>query len=97
MTPETPEREPVSARQIAVALRYLRGKEDAPRVVAKGRGVLAGRILQLAREHGVPVHRDSDLVEVLVRLDMDQLIPQELYRAVAEILAYLYRMNLRKS
>lgn len=85
-----------SERQIAVALRYLREREAAPRVIAKGRGTLAEKILELARKNGIPVHRDSDLVEVLVRLDLDEIVPPELYKAVAEILAYLYRMNQTK-
>ena len=85
-----------SERQVAVALRYLRRRDDAPRIVAKGRGWLAEKILQVARAHSIPVQRDGDLVEVLVRLDLNQIIPPELYRAVAEILAYLYRMNTKK-
>ena len=80
-------------RQVAVALQYLRAEDEAPRVVAKGRGDVAERILELARRHGVPVHQDSDLVEVLAKLDLGDLIPPELYKAVAEILAHLYRMN----
>lgn len=79
----------------AVALRYLRRQDAAPRVVAKGRGWLAERILQLAREHNVPVHRDSDLVEVLIKLDVGQTIPAELYKVVAEVLAYIYLVNKR--
>lgn len=83
----------MSDRQTAVALRYVSKEDDAPRVMAKGRGSLAERILQIARENGIPVHQDSDLVEVLVRLDVGQAIPPELYQAVAEVLAYIYRMN----
>ena len=86
-----------SDRQIAVALRYLRGRDQAPRVIAKGRGSVAERILQIARKNDVPVHPDTDLVEVLVRLELDQFIPADLYQAVAEILSYLYRMNGVKS
>ncbi len=82
-----------SKRQIAIALRYLREKDPSPRVVAKGRGELAEKILALAREHGIPVHPDADLAEVLVQLDLGKVIPEELYQALAEILAYLYRMN----
>ena len=82
-----------SERQVAVALRYLREKDQAPRVVAKGRGSLAEKIIQLAQKNNVPVHQDSDLVEVLVRLELDQFIPADLYQAVAEILSYLYRIN----
>lgn len=84
-----------SKRQIAVALRYLRERDPAPRVVAKGRGELAQKILALAREHGIPVHPDADLAEVLVQLDLGKVIPEELYQALAEILAYLYRVNQR--
>jgi flagellar biosynthesis protein len=83
----------VSDRQLAVALRYLRGADDAPRVVARGRGSVADRILEIARRHGVPVHRDTDLAEVLVKLDLGDWVPPELYKAVAEVLAYLYKMN----
>ena len=83
----------MSERQLAVALRHLKGRDDAPRVVAKGRGSVADRILDLARAHGVPVHRDTDLAEVLVRLDLGEWVPPELYKAVAEVLAYLYKMN----
>jgi len=83
----------VSDRQLAVALRYLRGRDEAPQVVAKGRGSVAERILEIARARGVPVHRDTDLAEVLVRLDLGDWVPPELYKAVAEVLAYLYRMN----
>lgn len=82
-----------SARQTAVALRYVRHEDVAPRVVAKGRGALAERIIAIARQHGVPVHQDADLVEVLARLELGATIPPELYEAVAEVLAYLYRMN----
>lgn len=80
-------------RQLAVALKYLRSGDDAPRVVARGRGPLADRILELARRHNVPVHRDTDLAQVLVKLDLGETIPPELFKAVAEVLAYLYRMN----
>lgn len=83
----------MSERQLAVALRYTKKQEEAPRVLAKGRDSLAERILQLARQHDIPVHQDSDLVEILIRLDVGDLIPPELYKAVAELLAYIYRMN----
>ncbi len=82
-----------SDRQLAVALKYLRAEDDAPRVIAKGRGAVAEKILELARRHGIPVHQDVDLAEVLVKLDLGDFIPPELYKAVAEILAHLYRLN----
>lgn len=83
----------MSDRQVAVALKYVLEEDPAPRVVAKGRGALAEAILRLAKEHGVPVRSDRDLVEVLARLDLDAFIPPPLYRALAEVLAYVYRMN----
>lgn len=77
----------------AVALRYRKEKESAPRVVAKGRGSIAERILQIAKEHNVPLKEDPQLVEVLSTLDVYQEIPPELYKAVAEILAFVYKMT----
>lgn len=83
----------MSERQTAVALRYLRGEDDAPRVVARGQGELAARILDLARRHGIPVRRDGDLAGILSKLDLGEQIPAALYQAVAEVLAYLYRAD----
>lgn len=75
----------------AAALRYQREEDQAPRLVAKGRGLVAERILEIAREHGIPVHRDPALVDVLSRLDLEEQIPSELYLVVAQILAFIYR------
>lgn len=77
----------------AVALRYDRAKEGAPRVVAKGQGCVADNIVAAAREHGVPLHEDSNLAATLSALDIETEIPPELYRAVAEVLAFIYRLN----
>jgi flagellar biosynthesis protein len=77
----------------AVALRYDRAKDGAPRVVAKGRGHVAENIMAAAREHGVPLHEDPNLVETLNALDLETEIPPELYRAVAEVLVFIYRLN----
>ncbi len=85
--------EPKPTRRRAVALRYRAESEAAPRVVAKGSGLLAERILELAREHKIHVHEDPDLVEVLAKLEVDAEIPESLYRAVAEVLAFVYRLN----
>lgn len=79
--------------RVAVALRYLAGADEAPRVVARGRGEVADRILALAREHGVPVHPDRDLVAALAALDVGTQVPPKLYEALAEVLAYVYRVN----
>ena len=79
----------------AAALRYDQAREKAPRVVAKGRGKMADRIVAAAREHGVPMVEDRNLVQMLDVLDMEAEIPAELYQAVAEVLAFVYRMNRR--
>jgi flagellar biosynthesis protein len=76
----------------AVALRYEPGR-GAPRVAAKGQGDLAEAILALARHHGVPVREDPDLLVLLAACDLGAEIPAELYQTVAELLAYLYRLN----
>ena len=80
----------------AVALKYKPGDDHAPRVTAKGTGRLAERIIEMARKHGIPVKDDPDLVEVLSRLDLHDQIPPELYVVVAELLAFVYRLNQRK-
>jgi flagellar biosynthesis protein len=80
----------------AVALKYKPGDDHAPRVTAKGTGRLAERIIEMARKHGIPVKDDPDLVEVLSRLDLDDQIPPELYVVVAELLAFVYRLNQNK-
>lgn len=82
-------------RQLAVALRYNEDKEAAPRVLAKGQGLVAQKILDMAKAQGVPVRDDPDLVEALAKLDIGSLIPTELYPAVAEVLAFVYRQNQR--
>jgi flagellar biosynthesis protein len=77
----------------AAALQYERGEDPAPRVVARGQGLVAGQILDLARKHGIPIHEDPTLVDVLSRLDVDEHIPPELYVVVAELLAFIYRIS----
>lgn len=84
-----------SRRPAAVALRYDAEREAAPRVLAKGRGEVAERILALAAEHGIPLHEDADLLRLLLVLDLDVEVPPHLYRALAEVLAHLYRVNAR--
>ncbi|ATE59432.1 EscU/YscU/HrcU family type III secretion system export apparatus switch protein [Thauera sinica] len=76
----------------AVALAYNAG-ETAPRVVAKGRGVIAREIIERAREAGVYVHESPELVGLLMQVDLDERIPPQLYVAVAELLAWLYRVE----
>jgi flagellar biosynthesis protein len=76
-----------------VALRYDPARETAPKVVAKGKGRMADQILALAKKNAIPVRQDTNLVQVLSRLKLDQEIPPEVYRAVAAILAFLNRVN----
>lgn len=90
-------RKNATKRQLAVALRYDEDKEAAPRVLAKGQGKVADKILELAYTQGIPVREDPDLVESLAKLDVGSLIPTELYPAVAEVLAFVYRQNLRRA
>lgn len=77
----------------AIALKHAIGSQQVPELVAKGSGEVAERILQLAQEHGVPIHHDPDLVRVLAYLDVGDHIPPEVYRVVAEILAFVYKAN----
>jgi flagellar biosynthesis protein len=76
-----------------VALKYERGKDPAPRVTAKGRGFVAEKILAIAREHNIPVKQDKLLLDALYKLDINEEIPEDLYRVIAEVLAFVYRMN----
>jgi flagellar biosynthesis protein len=78
-------------RSKAVALGYDAKRDDAPRVVASGQGHIADQIVRIALDHGITVRQDSDLVEILSKLDIDALIPVEAFAAVAEILSYIYR------
>lgn len=79
-------------RKTAVALAYNQ-TEAAPRVLAKGRGLLAEQIITRAHAHGVYVHESAELVSLLMQVDLDQHIPPQLYLAVAELLAWLYRLE----
>jgi flagellar biosynthesis protein len=79
----------------AAALRYQPAKDDAPQLVAKGEGKLAEKIIQLAKEHGVPITEDPDLVEILSKMDIGREISPDLYRVVAELLVFVYRLKER--
>ena len=80
----------------AIALEY-NPDEDAPRVIASGRGILAEKIIEKAQEHDVPIHRDDKLANTLSRLDIGEMIPPELYEVVAEILVFVDSMDKLKS
>jgi len=77
----------------AVALKYDRLNDSAPRVKALGKGKVAQKIIEIAKEHNVPVAENSDLAEILSTLDLEEQIPPDLYKAVAELLAYVYSQN----
>ncbi len=87
---------PEIALQNAVALAYHKG-EMAPKVVAKGKGLIAEEIVARARQHGVHVHQSTELVALLMKVELDKDIPPALYRAVAELLAWLYHIDNLKS
>ena len=76
----------------AIALEYD-PSDEAPRVIASGRGVLAERIIERAKEAEVPVHRDDKLADTLSRLDIGEMIPPQLYEVVAEILVFVDAMD----
>ncbi len=80
-------------RILAAALKYVCATDAAPKVTASGRGMVAERIITIARENGVPIKSDPDLIQVLSKLKVGAEIPEELYRAVAEILAFVYSLN----
>ncbi|MDR0563707.1 MAG: EscU/YscU/HrcU family type III secretion system export apparatus switch protein [Azoarcus sp.] len=81
-----------SSRDEAVALAYTPG-DAAPQVVAKGRGLIAQEIIERAHEAGVYVHESPELVSLLMQVDLDAHIPPKLYAVVAELLAWLYRIE----
>jgi flagellar biosynthesis protein len=80
---------------IAAAIKYDGQKDAAPKVVAKGRGAIAEKIIEIAKENNIPLKSDPGLVQILSKLDIDEQIPVELYKAVAEILAFVYSANNR--
>jgi len=80
----------------AAALKYDVKKDVAPRVTAKGKGNVAEKIIELAKKNDIPIKSDPALVQLLSKVDIDDQIPLELYKAVAEILAFVYSMNEKR-
>jgi flagellar biosynthetic protein FlhB len=81
---------------ISIAIKYDRSKHEAPVVVAKGKGYVAGKIRELARQHGIPLVEDKPLAQTLYKsVNIGQYVPAALYKAVAQILAYVYRLKGR--
>ena len=82
-----------TAQRKAVALKYEAERDLAPKVIAKGRGHVAEHILETAQKNSVPVYQDKTLVNMLMALEIDREIPPELYKAIAEVMAYVYKMD----
>ena len=77
----------------AVSLQYNRGGDRAPKVTAKGQGWVAEKIIAMAQEQNIPIKKDKDLMELLEKIDVGQEIPEELYKIIAELLAWVYHLN----
>lgn len=80
-------------RKEAVALSYDPLTSSAPTIIAKGKGKVAENILNKAQEHDIPIQEDPSLVEILGQLNIDESIPEELYKAVSEVFAYIYQLD----
>lgn len=80
----------------AVAMRYDKDKENAPRVIAKGKGESAENIIKIAQLHNLPIHKDEDLVELLSKVEIDKEIPEKLYIAVVEVFSFIYKITNAK-
>ena len=77
----------------AAALRYNTEKESAPRVVAKGEGKSAENIIKIAELHNLPIRKNEDLIELLSKVELDKEVPAALYKAVAEIFSFIYKVT----
>ena len=84
---------PKDRQKKAVAIKYQPKSDTSPKVIAKGQGRVAEKILEIARENNIHIHNDPDLIEVLSQLDLNEEIPPELYVVVAELLAFVYSLN----
>lgn len=83
-------------RKKAVALRYDKKKDNAPNVVAKGDGEIAKKIISLAKDSNIPIKEDADLVELLSKVEVNHEIPPQLYKAIAEVFTFIYKMTNKK-
>jgi len=80
-------------REKAVALKYDAQSSSAPKITAKGEGNVAQNIIKIAKEHNVPIQKDEDLVELLSKVELDREVPAEMYKAVAEVFSFIYKMT----
>lgn len=76
-----------------IALKYNRKQDTAPQVIAKGKGIVADKIMDIAKKENIVIYEDKELVEQLMQYDMGENIPAELYEAVAGVLAYVYSID----
>ena len=83
-------------KQKAAALRYDTSKENAPRVVAKGDGKTAENIIKIAELNNLPIKKDEDLIELLSKVELDKEVPDALYKAVAEVFSFVYKITHKR-
>ncbi len=81
----------------AAALRYDTQKENAPRLVAKGEGKTAENIIKIAELNDLPIKKDEDLIELLSKVELDKEVPDALYKAVAEVFSFVYKISREKN
>lgn len=91
-----PNQDPPRSPTKAATLKYDRESSAAPRLTAKGHGLVAQKIIAIAEEHNIPIHQDADLIEILEKTEIDTEIPLEVYALVAEIFAFIYKLNQQK-
>ena len=77
----------------AAALRYDTQKENAPRLIAKGEGNTADNIIKIAELNNIPIKKDEDLIELLSNVELDKEVPDALYKAVAEVFSFVYKVS----
>ena len=87
--------ESTSRQKKAIAILYEDGDNSAPKVIASGKGTIAEKIIETAQEAGIHIQQDANLVELLAKVDVGEEIPVELYQTVAEVLAFVYKINNR--
>lgn len=80
----------------AVALKYRPKVDRAPKLLAKGKGKVAEKIIEIAKEHNIYIHKDPDLIEILSQLDLYEEIPSELYIVISELLLFVYSLNRKE-
>ena len=90
------EKKALSEIKLASALKYDYSKDDVPSVVASGQGEVAEEIISVAKEFDIPIYKDPPLAKALGQLEIGSIIPEELYKAVAEILVFVYKLDQDK-